>query len=51
MGLVTMRRDDDNELGDAIVFPLGEQFVDGSMEGLAAKSRGAGEGPPPIETP
>jgi hypothetical protein len=44
MGLVTMRRDD-NELGDAIVFPLGEQFVDGSMEGLAAK------GPPPIETP
>ena len=50
MGLVTMRRDD-NELGDAIVFPLGEQFVDGSMEGLAAKSRGAGEGPPPIETP
>ena len=43
VGFVPMRRDDD-ELGDAVVLPGGEQFVDRAVERLTAKPGGTGKG-------
>ena len=45
MRLVTMGGYDD-ELGDAVVLPMGEKLVDGSMKGLTPKSGSSRPGTP-----